>query len=459
MFISHKISIVLLTFNRDKYLKYSIEAILNQSYKEFEFLIIDNGSTDSTPSVVLNYNDRRIKYVRLPVGGNSAVSFFNAIKLSQGKYILITHDDDIMEKDLLKKQLEIFDNDKDVKLVCSNVSLINENNKKIQDKLYDINSDLYYEKNFYLKEYIEKKLWLPTPTICFDKKILVKIYWEYLNDFQKESIENTSDDIWQSIMFNTYGKVVLLHQPLLKYRQHSAQESRNLDQSLPMLNLSIKLLKTKRILNSHNEYKNDIWSLYFKYKLQHILFNTGNDKILNKIKALKKLYNSVIFSNYFMNSDMSTPFEIILFQLNLYGLDDLKQNLQTKIMSSSYSNWLFLLSQNKTIFFNIKVKNILIFGSMLTSYLIVNDAIKSNINVKCCIDSSLQRIGKNVWGIEIVNLNNINEYIDGCDMIILSNEREHNEAIKTLIHEKLNNNFATIKIATWKELVDIASNI
>ena len=105
MFFSHKVTVALLTFNRSEYLKYSIEAILNQSYEQFEFLIIDNGSTDNTTSIILKYNDPRIKYIRLPLGGNSAVSFFNAIKLSQGKYILITHDDDILEKDLLKKQI------------------------------------------------------------------------------------------------------------------------------------------------------------------------------------------------------------------------------------------------------------------------------------------------------------------------------------------------------------------
>ncbi|MCK5346298.1 MAG: glycosyltransferase family 2 protein, partial [Candidatus Heimdallarchaeota archaeon] len=77
----HHLSIALLTYNRctNGYLKQALNAILNQTYSDFELLVIDNYSTDKTADLVLSYNDPRLIYVRQPPGGNATTSYNHAL--------------------------------------------------------------------------------------------------------------------------------------------------------------------------------------------------------------------------------------------------------------------------------------------------------------------------------------------------------------------------------------------
>ena len=59
-----KISVVMPVYNGEKYLKEAIDSILNQTLSDFEFIIIDDGSTDSTEDIIKTYSDSRIKYIK-----------------------------------------------------------------------------------------------------------------------------------------------------------------------------------------------------------------------------------------------------------------------------------------------------------------------------------------------------------------------------------------------------------
>lgn len=59
-----KVSIVLPTHNGARYLRQSIDSCLNQTYKNLELIIVDDGSIDVTPDIIMSYQDKRIKYIR-----------------------------------------------------------------------------------------------------------------------------------------------------------------------------------------------------------------------------------------------------------------------------------------------------------------------------------------------------------------------------------------------------------
>jgi len=88
---------------------------------------------------------------------------------------------------------------------------------------------------------------------------------------------------------------------------------------------------------------------------------------------------------------------------------------------------------------------------MLTSFMIVKDAQNNGINIINCLDSSKQRIGNNVLGIEIIPLDDINKIENKIDAIILSSEREHEEALKDIVRNKLINK--DLPILSWKEIL------
>lgn len=101
------ISIVVPTYNRANVIHKSIDSILNQTYKDFELIIVDDGSKDNTEQVVKEYHDDRIKYVRNESEKHGPSSARNiGIKHSTGQYIAFNDSDDEWHQDKLEKQIE-----------------------------------------------------------------------------------------------------------------------------------------------------------------------------------------------------------------------------------------------------------------------------------------------------------------------------------------------------------------
>lgn len=113
-----KISVILPTYNAEKYLQESIESILNQSFQDFELLIIDDFSKDATRLIVNSYKDRRIRLVDGPKRGLAAALNWG-IKIAKGEYIARMDADDISLPERFEKQVSFLDKHADVSLVGS----------------------------------------------------------------------------------------------------------------------------------------------------------------------------------------------------------------------------------------------------------------------------------------------------------------------------------------------------
>jgi glycosyltransferase involved in cell wall biosynthesis len=97
-------SVIVITRNRSDLLRDCIKSILNQTFERFEFLIIDDGSTDDTEEVVSEFKDPRIRYFKRPAQGIPFARNFGA-KNARGEYITIMDDDDLMLPNRLRDQL------------------------------------------------------------------------------------------------------------------------------------------------------------------------------------------------------------------------------------------------------------------------------------------------------------------------------------------------------------------
>jgi glycosyltransferase involved in cell wall biosynthesis len=88
-----KVSVVLPTYNSAKYLRQSIDSCLNQTYKNIELIIVDDGSTDETPTIVGSYKDQRIKYIRHEKNRGLPTALNTGFSNSEGEYLAWTSDD------------------------------------------------------------------------------------------------------------------------------------------------------------------------------------------------------------------------------------------------------------------------------------------------------------------------------------------------------------------------------
>ncbi len=114
-----RVTVLMSVYNGEKYLREAIDSILNQTFKDFEFLIIDDGSTDSSADIIRSYTDFRIRLIQNEKNIGLTRSLNKGLKLAKGEYIARMDVDDISLPIRFEKQVSFLDKYEDVKLVGS----------------------------------------------------------------------------------------------------------------------------------------------------------------------------------------------------------------------------------------------------------------------------------------------------------------------------------------------------
>lgn len=120
-----KVSVIMSVYNSERFLGQAIDSILGQTYRDFEFLIVDDGSTDSSAAIVRSYSDERIRVISQNNIGLTR-SLNRAINLASGEYIARQDADDISESDRLEKQVAALDAEASTVLVSGNLRYFSE---------------------------------------------------------------------------------------------------------------------------------------------------------------------------------------------------------------------------------------------------------------------------------------------------------------------------------------------
>lgn len=118
-----KISVVMSVFNGDKYLHEAIDSILEQSFGDFEFIIVDDGSTDRSAEMIRSYNDKRIMLIQQANKGLSA-ALNVGLKVARGRYIARIDADDISLGNRFEVQYEFLERHPDCVVLGSNAIVI-----------------------------------------------------------------------------------------------------------------------------------------------------------------------------------------------------------------------------------------------------------------------------------------------------------------------------------------------
>lgn len=126
--MSNKVSVVIPTYNRAKLLKRTVLSVLNQTYRDFEIIVVDDASTDDTEEVVRSFSDERIRYIRHNENKGDAAARNIGIKAAKGQFIAFQDSDDEWLPEKLQRQMEIFEN------VLPNVGVIYTGFLKIKGK-------------------------------------------------------------------------------------------------------------------------------------------------------------------------------------------------------------------------------------------------------------------------------------------------------------------------------------
>jgi glycosyltransferase involved in cell wall biosynthesis len=114
-----KVSIGLPVYNGEDFLKYAIDSLLSQTFRDFELIISDNASTDTTPKICQEYvlRDKRIRYIRQNKNMGALWNFNFVLKQSNKEYFIWVSSDDKLHPEFLQKNIDILEKNKNV--VCS----------------------------------------------------------------------------------------------------------------------------------------------------------------------------------------------------------------------------------------------------------------------------------------------------------------------------------------------------
>jgi glycosyltransferase involved in cell wall biosynthesis len=204
-----KITVILPVYNCELYVQTAVESILNQSYTDFELLIIDDASTDTTVSVLKKFDDSRIQLIQKPVNSGYTNSLNSGLKLAKGEYIARMDGDDISMLERFAKQIAYLETHPEV-VVCGTTYKIVDNDKQIT-----------------LPEHHEAikigLLWgncILHPSVMIRKKVVDDFSIQY--DTSKEPAEDY--DMWVRLL--SMGKLHNLQEVLLEYRVYGNQVSR-----------------------------------------------------------------------------------------------------------------------------------------------------------------------------------------------------------------------------------------
>jgi len=183
------VSVIIPTYNRAHMVGRAIQSVLNQMYKEFELIVVDDGSTDNTEEVVKGFGDERLRYIRLSEkSGGSAVPRNTGLKVARGEYIACLDDDDSwLDRDKLKAQVEFLSNNLDYVLVGTNSIVVDENGRELSRTLFaekdnEIRNKLLEQNCFFHSSVMYKK----SAAMIFSGYSQVKgtRYSNYSNDYE-----------------------------------------------------------------------------------------------------------------------------------------------------------------------------------------------------------------------------------------------------------------------------------
>lgn len=205
-----KVTVLMGVYNGETYLREAIESILAQTFTDFEFVIIDDGSTDKSLEIIKSYTDPRIRLVRNPKNMRLIYTLNRGLDLAKGEYVARMDADDISDPTRLEKQVTFLDNHSKVGVCGTYVRIFTRIpgvgvTPKFPTKSEEIKATLLFENA------------VQHPAVMLRKKILDKYMVRYSSDF----LHIEDYELW--VRLAKYCDFAIIPEVLLFYRLHAKQ--------------------------------------------------------------------------------------------------------------------------------------------------------------------------------------------------------------------------------------------
>lgn len=274
-----KISVILPVYNCETYVRETIQSVLNQTFEDFELLIIDDCSKDSTVEIVESFDDKRIQLFKKEKNTGYTNSLNYAVSIAKGEFIARMDGDDVCVSNRFEKQVQFLDDNPNIILCGTAIQIIGQNTILRHPSTHDE---------------IKVKL-------CFGSAFYHPSVMGRITSFKENPYDNKFEpaedyDLWTRLAFK--GELANLDEVLLKYRVHQKQISVVKNQ----YQITVGYPSQFRMFEQIIDFEDDI------YKKMHIAFRKQENyskqdftnslvllNLLEKGNALKKIYDEKLF--------------------------------------------------------------------------------------------------------------------------------------------------------------------
>ncbi|BAI62004.1 putative glycosyltransferase [Methanocella paludicola SANAE] len=311
-----KVSVIVATYNRENVISDTIDSIFNQTFQDYEIIIVDDGSTDNTNAILKKYGNK-INYVNIYHSGSPSYARNTGIKLAKGKYIAILDSDDLWFPEKLEKQVNFMENHSDVGVLGTFFETVNDDNGNKKIYLLPTNPNI-------LKWCLIFSNCIAHSSVIIRSEIIKMLgYYDKSVDFCEDY------DLW--IRASRITNIANLPEVLLSYHIHDSSISSVYFEEQEKIALCIMILNVRKILNNN---VSDEIILNMKRVYNGFLLN-NNDEVENAFNIMFELYNHYTNNNNLNLKELNSISNIVMYLL-------LRQVIKERNMGINYRIKIFL---------------------------------------------------------------------------------------------------------------------
>jgi glycosyltransferase involved in cell wall biosynthesis len=426
-----KVSVIVPIYNVENYLRECLESIVNQTLEDIEIICVNDGSTDSSLSIIEEYasKDRRIKVINKTNSGYGH-SMNMGLSHSIGDYIGIVESDDFAAPEMFQKLYDAAQKN-DAEVVKSN--FFEYRSEPIGKKLYENLVGCPYYSVFSPTD--EQTIFFALPSIwsgLYKRSFLVENRIQFL-ETSGASYQDTSFafKVWASAK-----RVFLLRDALLFYRKDNMDSSVN--SAAKVFCICDEYEEIEKFMDSHPSKKEKLTSLAFAMKFRAYKWNYNRLASVFQYAFLLKMneqFNKtkkeeMIHTNYLSELENKEVLDII-YNPDQYFKETAKGYLDDRLFINSTLNQQIY----KKVFLETigKYQKIIVFGAGAIGKKVTAKIMEENIGNFYCFAVSNKAVNpETIFGYPVHSINNLGEHINDSIVIIAVKERDQYEIIRTL---------------------------
>ncbi|MEG4111294.1 MULTISPECIES: glycosyltransferase, partial [unclassified Microcoleus] len=217
-----KVSVVMASYNHEKYVAETIETVLSQTYQDFEFIITDDGSPDGTVEVIKKFADSRIKLFCFSQNQGVCTAMNNCIKEAKGEYIAVINSDDAWMPDKLEKQVKFLDEHPEIGAVFSYAEIIDDYGNDLG--YAHPSNQIFRQPNRTRFEWL-RHFFLNDNCLCHPSVLIRKACYDEMGLYDERYAQLPDFDFWIRLCMK--HEIHIKPENLVKFRIHQSQASAN----------------------------------------------------------------------------------------------------------------------------------------------------------------------------------------------------------------------------------------